>query len=246
MHRLSLRGLETMTLPATPATKGAVERRAPGILSPIPSGARAIVIAVVVVGLVTVFGFVMKAHPVDVSGVVDLNRLRTGLVGALATGVYHVFSPVPAVLMTVVVAGVIWARTRDLRSAAAFAGVVAGTWLPLAVVKLIVNRPRPESALLAHAYTPALTDPSYPSGHTAFVTSLAIALAMVLGGIRWRTIARTVGALVVAVVAVSLVVDGVHFPSDVVASIVWALAVAPAVRYLWVDLVMPRLPLVRT
>lgn len=235
-----------MTSPATPATKSAVERRAGGILQPTPSGVRAIVVAVLVAALVTVVGFVMKAHPVDVSGDVDLNRLRTGLVGALTTGVYHVFSPLPAVLITVVLAAAIWARTKDLRSAAAFAGVVAGTWLPLAVVKLIVNRPRPESALLAHAYTPALTDPSYPSGHTAFVTSLAIAVAMVLGGTRWRTTARTVGAFVVAVVAVSLVVDSVHFPSDVVASIAWALAVAPAVRYLWVDLVMPRLPLVGT
>lgn len=215
-----------------------------GILRPSPSGARTIVIAAVVAAVVTVLGFMIKAHPVDVSGAVALNRLRTGLVGTFATGIYHVFSPVPAVLLTVAVAGVIWARTRDLRTVVAFAGVVAGTWLPLAVVKLIVNRPRPESALLAHPYTPALTDPSYPSGHTAFVTSLAIALAMVLWGTRWRAAAAVIGALVVVVVAVSLVVDGVHFPSDVLASVVWALAVAPAARYLWVDVVMPRLPLV--
>ncbi|MEO3936962.1 phosphatase PAP2 family protein [Dermatophilaceae bacterium Soc4.6] len=232
-----------MTSPATPATEGTSDHSGPGILRPTPSGARAIGIAVVFAALVTVVGFVMKAHPVDVSGDVDLNRLRTGLVGSLATGIYHVFSPVPAVLITVVVAGLIWARARDLRTAAAFAGVVAGTWLPLAVVKLVVDRPRPEVALLAHPYTPALTDPSYPSGHTAFVTSLAIALVMVLGGTRWWSIATSIAAVVVAVVAVSLVVDGVHFPSDVLASIVWALAVAPAVRYLWVDLVMPRLPL---
>lgn len=215
----------------------------PGILQSSPSGARSVIVAAVVAIVITVLGFVMKAHPVDASGDVDLNRLRTGPVGTLASGVYHVFSPLPAVLLTAVVAGLIWARTKDVRTAAAFAGVVAGTWLPLAVVKVIVNRPRPDASLLAHPYTPALTDASYPSGHTAFVVSFAIALTMVIYGTRWRSAGAVTGVLIVAAVAVSLVVDGVHFPSDVVASVIWGVAVAPAARYFWVDLVMPRLPL---
>lgn len=214
-----------------------------GILRPTAGGWQSVLTAVVVALLVTAAGFVVKAHTVDAGAVADLNRLRTGLLGALTTGVYHVFSPVPAVLLTVVVTAVIWARTRDLRTAAAFAGVVAGTWLPSAVVKVLVQRPRPELATLAHPYAPALTDFSYPSGHTVFITSLAIALALVVRDTRWRSTAATVGAVVVALVALALVVDGVHFPTDVAASVVWALAVAPAVRYLWVDLVMPRLPL---
>lgn len=80
----------------------------------------------------------------------------------------------------------------------------------------------------------------------AFVASFAIALTMVLYGTRWRsaaTLTGVVGVLTVALVAVSLVVDGVHFPSDVLASVIWSVAVAPAARYLWVDVVMPRLPL---
>ncbi len=97
-------------------------------------------------------------------------------------------------------------------------------------MKLIVHRPRPESALLSHPYTPALTDASYPSRHTVFVATLAIAVVLVLRGTRWQATATTIGAIVVAVVALALVTYGVHFPSDVIASIVWALAVAPAVR----------------
>lgn len=230
----------------SPTARATPRHRVPGgsgILQRSPSGARAIAVAVAAAVLITVFGLVVRAHSFDLGGVIDLNRSRTGLVGALATGVYHVFSPVPAVLITVVLTGVIWARTRDLRVAAAFAGVVAATWLPSAVIKLLVHRPRPGSALLSHPYTPALTDASYPSGHTVFVATLAIALVLVLRGTRWRAIATTIGAVAVVVVAVALVADGVHFPTDVVASIVWALAVAPAVRYVWVDVVMPRLPL---
>ncbi len=232
-----------MTSPVTPASQGARVSRGTGILQPTTSRARAIAVAVAAAVLVTVGGFVLRAHSVDMGADVDLNRLRTGVVGALATGVYHLFSPVPAVLITVVLTGVIWAWARDLRVAAAFAGVVAATWLPSAVIKLLVHRQRPDSALLSHPYTPALTDASYPSGHAVFVTTLAIALVLVLRGTRWQSPATAIGAVVVAVVAVALVTDGVHFPSDVIASMVWALAVAPAVRYVWVDLVMPRLPL---
>lgn len=235
-----------MTSPVTHATQGARVSRGTGILRPTTSGTRSIVVAVAAAVLITVCGFVLKAYSVDLIGDIDLNRLRTGLVGALATGIYHVFSPVPAVLITVVLTAVIWARSKDLRVAAAFAGVVAATWLPSAAIKLLVHRPRPESTLLSHPYTPALTDTSYPSGHTVFVTTLAIALVLVLRNTRWQATATTIGAVVVAVVAVALVTDGVHFPSDVIASIVWALAVAPAVRYVWVDLVMPRLPLLGT
>lgn len=63
---------------------------------------------------------------------------------------------------------------------------------------------------------------------------------------RWHATATIIGAAAVAVAALALVTDGVHFPSDVIASVVWTLAVAPAVRYLWVDLVMPRVPLLGT
>ena len=232
-----------MTSPAAHAVPRARIPRGTGILRPTTSGARAIVVAVAAAVVITVCGFVLTAHSVDVSGNVDLNRLRTGLVGTLATAIYHVFSPVPAVLITVLLTAVIWAIARDLRVAVAFAGVVAATWLPSAVIKLLVHRPRPESALLSHPYTPALTDASYPSGHTVFVATLAIAVVLVLRGTRWQATASTIGAVVVAVVAVALVIDGVHYPTDVIASMVWALAVAPAARYVWVDVIMPRLPL---
>ena len=235
-----------MTSPTGHATPGTPVHPGPAILRPTPSGSRAIAVAVVAVALITVIGFVLRAHSVDMGASVALNRLRTGLVGALTTGVYHLFSPAPAVLIIVVLTGVIWARSKELRVAAAFAGVVAITWLPSGVVKLVVDRARPDGALLSHPYTPALTDSSYPSGHTVFVATLAIALVLLLRGTRWQAAAATIGALVVLVVAFALPTDGVHFPSDVIASIVWALTVTPAVRYVWVDLVMPRLPVLGT
>lgn len=41
-------------------------------------------------------------------------------------------------------------------------------------------------------------------------------------------------------VGAALVIDGVHYPSDVVASIVWGIVVAPLARMLWVSVVLRR------
>jgi len=37
----------------------------------------------------------------------------------------------------------------------------------------------------------------------------------------------------------------VHYPTDAAASILWALAVTPAARVVWVDWAMPRIPFLR-
>jgi hypothetical protein len=51
-----------------------------------------------------------------------------------------------------------------------------------------------------------------------------------------------VGTIPILVIAVSLAIDAVHYPTDIAASIVWSLALAPASRLVWVDWVMPRIP----
>ena len=79
-----------------------------------------------------------------------------------------------------------------------------------------------------------------------FVTTLVITLALLHRNTRSRMTTAAVGAVVVALVVVALVTDGVHYPTDVLASMIWALTVTPAVRYIWVDLLMPRLPLLHT
>ena len=170
-----------------------------------------------------------------------LNGLHTGALGALGSAVYRVFEPVPSVVLTVVVAVAIWVL-RGLRSGAAFAGVVALTWIPTEVVKLVVHRGRPDVHGMPHPYLPVQVDPSYPSGHTAFVVALVLALAFVLRGTRWHSLVVGGGTLLIVLVALALAVDAVHYPSDILASVVWSLGVAPAARLVWVDGVLTRLP----
>ncbi|UFU13570.1 phosphatase PAP2 family protein [Curtobacterium sp. C1] len=205
-----------------------------------PTRRRAVERAVVGVVLLVVVGFVLRAHPVDAGLARALNSLHVGVLGAVGSAVYTVFEPVPAVLLTMVLTGLVWARTRRLVTAAAFAGVVALTWIPSDLLKVVVGRPRPDGSVLPHPFVPVQPDASFPSGHTVFVVALVLAgLMLVPAGPRRRVLA-VLGGVVVLVVATALAVDGVHWPTDVVASVVWALAVAPVARIVWVDLVLTR------
>ncbi|WP_413602759.1 phosphatase PAP2 family protein [Curtobacterium sp. Curtsp57] len=205
-----------------------------------PALARSAVTALVTVVVVLAMGVLLHASAVDFEGTRAFNALHVGAVAAVADGVYAVFSPTAAVLLTVVATAVIWATRRDLRPAATFAAVIAGTWLPSAIVKLVVGRDRPDLSQLAHPVTPAQVDASYPSGHSVFITAAAIAVVLLLADTRAARIARVVAPIVVVLVLVSLLVDGVHFPTDVVASVVWALGVAPFVRAVWLRGIAPR------
>lgn len=220
-------------------------RRATGILRASTHPALVVGFAAGVVVLLTILGLVATSVRPDVDLAVALNALHVGRVAVVTDLVYHLFAPVPAVVITIAVTGLVWAVRRDIRPAAAFAGTVAATWVPSVLVKLYVDRPRPPAALLPHPFSPLQVDPSYPSGHTVFVAAFAMAVVMLLHGTRWHALAAGLGALVTVGVGVSLMIDAVHFPTDVLASMAWSAAVAPAARVLWVDVIMVRLPFLR-
>ena len=100
---------------------------------------------------------------------------------------------------------------------------------------MIVDRPRPAYA------DPALTfqETAFPSGHSGASMTLAIVLICVVGMSTqgWARAAVITGALAIpAVVGLSRMGLGVHYPSDVLAgfalSLVWTTTIAFAVRAL--------------
>lgn len=215
-------------------TRDEVERS--GIYRPTRRPVGTIAVAVVVGVALLVAGLVLRTHPFDLDVVIALNQLHTGAWGALADFLYVGFGPAAAVVLTLVLAGIVWLVSRSFLTAISFGAIVAVTWLPVAVLKVIVDRPRPEASALSHLYAPAQVDGSYPSGHTAFVVALAFAAWYLLRDTRWAWLVVVVGAAATAVVGLAVVSDGLHYPTDVLASIVWALALAPAAKFAVVDL----------
>lgn len=104
---------------------------------------------------------------------------------------------------------------------AAFLFVAVGGAIALSnAVKALVARPRPAGAHLVH-----VASSSWPSGHatTACATWGALALvgaSILRPGVRRRLVAGA--ATLVAAVACSRVLLGVHFPTDVIAGVVLA------------------------
>ena len=144
----------------------------------------------------------------------------------IAEGIGFVFDTLGILVVTaLVVVWLLWKVGRRPIVLAPFVAVVlAGTVAE--VVKLGVARPRPDAALRA------VTDGgfSFPSVHAATTAALAVSVIV----IAWRVIERghppvrlTIWlSIAAAVVALSRLVIGVHWSTDVVAGLVTGTAVA--------------------
>ncbi len=209
-----------------------------------PSLRRRLIVAIITITGVTLVGFLLASlGQFEMPLAEKLNALHKGLLGTLGNLFYIGFGPKFAIFGTMVLTVIIGLVSRNIRTAATFAVTVAATWLPVVLLKMLVNRPRPDVTLLSLPFQPAPLDASYPSGHAAFITALVIALVSLITVRYWRTVAKMIGALIVIAAGFLLTVDGVHYPTDVIASIVWVLAVAPFVQLLWVRTIMPHIPL---
>lgn len=212
-----------------------------GLLTPTRRGRRVVWLACVAGVLLTALGFILRVAPFDAPAVEALNRAHTGAWGQIADAIYFMLEPVPAAFLTLLILITIAAVLRSVRTAIVFGGIVALTWLPTAAIKVVVDRPRPDIFTLIHPFTPAQVDGSFPSGHTAFIAALSIAFWFLLRGTRGASIALINGTVSTVIVGLAVVSDGLHYPTDVLASIAWAIAMAPTARWVMVDVIAPRL-----
>ncbi len=204
---------------------------------------RLVTTAVLALVVVAVGGLLLRgAGAVEMPLSEAVNRLHTGFVAELGDLLYRWAGPVPAIVATGLVTAVILVVCRDLRVASTFAVTIAVTWLSMALVKLAVDRPRPDARLLSSPYKPLQHDASFPSGHAAFLTIFAVTLVALIRRTGLRIVAAVAAVLLVGGALLLLTIDGVHYPTDVTASVLWALAVGPLVRSAWVRIVLPRIP----
>ncbi|KFJ01945.1 phosphatase PAP2 family protein [Bifidobacterium thermacidophilum] len=200
-------------------------------------------LALAVVALAIVEGLILRSNTADHVAEMRLILAADARWVAFVPAAHTIavcFSAVVAVPVIVVLLGVIWAVTR---SAGQMLRGLAMAALPMAVVgliKTIVDRPRPSTARGA-----LMPDPSFPSGHTAcsvVVVSLALFALQVIDvrikdsrgladtapqssrpPLIWRvlrTVLTVILAVVPFVVALSRVIYGVHYPTDVCTSLV--------------------------
>lgn len=200
-------------------------------------------LALAVVALAIVEGLILRSNTADHVAEMRLILAADARWAAFVPAAHTIavcFSAVVAVPVIVVLLGVIWAVTR---SAGQMLRGLAMAALPMAVVgliKTIVDRPRPSTARGA-----LMPDPSFPSGHTAcsvVVVSLALyALHVIDARIKdsrgladtapqsprsplvWRVLRTVLTVILVVVpfvVALSRVIYGVHYPTDVGTSLV--------------------------
>ena len=150
-------------------------------------------------------------------GLVDAAKFLTnaGGIGILAVG-------------AVALVAVLWFRRLKLAVAVAPLASLGVAAVCAAGLKVLVGRARPDMPLRLLVET----EPSFPSGHatdsTAFFVSVAIVLAVV---VLRRPLARALtlaaGFAVPAVIGLTRLELGVHWPSDVIAG--WALGTFAAV-----------------
>jgi undecaprenyl-diphosphatase len=130
-------------------------------------------------------------------------------------------------LAVVLVCVWVW-RRHGLRTRAMWAFVtLMVAWGLQLLAKQVVQRARPvvdEAVAIAPGY-------SFPSGHAANTAAAAVVLTVLVWpvlGTRGRAVVATLATVLVLVSAVDRVLLGVHYPSDVVAGIVFGVAVTGA------------------
>lgn len=154
--------------------------------------------------------------------------------GALA--IDWLFSPSVGGFVVLLIAAACFLFTRDIRLVLKFTTLAVLGWLGSEFLKFVVQRPRPDltGTLIANPLSA-----SYPSGHTAFAACLMLALIVITRG-RARTVLAIVGGLVALATAYSRVYLGVHYVSDVLASLVYSVAAIALLNLVWDRIVTSR------
>ena len=189
-----------------------------------------VAIIVLVVGILVTKSASYTAAETRILGSIADSRVPA--IVSISLGFNWFFSPPIAVVTSVVAAGIIFAVTRRWLTVLHFAVLVLGTWLSSEVVKVIVHRPRP-SGHVADVLVPNPDPDSYPSGHVCFAVGVTFAVLILVIRTQAKWVVLVLAILISLATAVSRIYLGIHYPTDVVASLVFAAAAFIAIEALW-------------
>jgi len=143
---------------------------------------------------------------------------------AFMQGVSWFGGGLPRWTLVLLLSALLW-HSAGRRPALLFAGTAVAANLASSLLKNLFDRSRPD--LIPHL--DHVSSWSYPSGHATSVTAIALAFAL-LAPPPWRRVATGCAAAAVLVTALSRVMLGVHWPSDVLGGAMLGAAFALASR----------------
>lgn len=191
------------------------------------------VMSVVVLSL----GFSAKYMPgyasVELVMVQAISAHHDGFLTVLALALNTLFGPLGGVVLLAVVCLYLLFVRRAPVNAFAFGAVGAVGWLSCQLFKKAVGRHRPDPALLADPLAPETASDSFPSGHVCLAVALAFAFYYLARKTRWQKPALALGVVIVILVALSRLYIGVHYPTDVFASLIAASAAVLFFTGIW-------------
>lgn len=135
-------------------------------------------------------------------------------------GIFPVATVISLVLLNV----------RRWRSLTYVIATIVGTLILNRTVKLLLHRVRPQ---LWNSVSPEF-DFAFPSGHAMASMTLIAVLIVLTWGSRWCWLVLSVGSVYVVAIAWTRLYLGVHFPSDILAgwlvAIAWSIGVSLLIR----------------
>jgi membrane-associated phospholipid phosphatase len=195
----------------------------------VPAGA--VMVGVIAVGLALRSNVGWTATEMD--ALRQVSTLHAPPFDWLALVINWLFAPAMAAVLVLTSVAVVFVVTRRPDQALRLLAIVAIPSLGTDVLKAVVSRARPDIPSLAHVLLLHPGGLSFPSGHTSFASCFALGLIIVAGTKR-RPLLLAVAAVVILATAASRVYLGVHYPSDVLASIVYSMAAVGLVNAGWV------------
>ena len=182
----------------------------------------------VTIVLVIAAGFAIQAIPgwtdAELAFLIHVSNFHGPVGNAVALGMSWLFSPLIGSSILIAVAGVMLIVTRSFLMPAQMLILVVLPWLGSDLMKILVHRPRPDLTQLSDALAAEPTSFSYPSGHTTFAAAFCLALLITLWTTRWRPVFIAIAIVVPLLMAACRVYLGVHYPSDVIAGLLYATA----------------------
>lgn len=178
------------------------------------------------VGVVCVLalGLLARSFAGLVPFVVGVNAAHSGVADALALVFAGVAEPFGVAAILVIFCSVVAWRTKRVATAVIAVAIVGLTWLSTSAVKLVIDRPRPDWALVTHHIVAMESNSSFPSAHVVFAASLATAVMLLAWHSAARYWAMGFGLAFVIAMAAARIYVGVHDPIDVAAGAVYGIS----------------------